>query len=72
MNAKEMIQELLNTYGIEQEDIKTTADFYNDDSQGIWFTKRFHPLIEEAITWKLESHGWELEPYDSETMHAYN
>ena len=43
-------------------------DFCFDDG----FTKRFHPILEEAITYKLASHGWSLEPYDAGTMHAYN
>tara|TARA_R110000822_G_scaffold271916_2_gene394466 strand:- start:294 stop:530 length:237 start_codon:yes stop_codon:yes gene_type:complete len=70
--AETMIKRLNQILGVKDGDIKTTAEFYDDESQnGIWFTKRFHPLLEEAITWKLHSHGWSLEPYDSGTMHAY-
>jgi len=70
--AETMIKRLNKILGVKDGDIKTTAEFYDDASQnGIWFTKRFHPLLEEAITWKLHAHGWSLEPYDSGTMHAY-
>ena len=71
--AETMIKKLNKIHGVKDGDIRTTKEFYDDKNEnGIWFTKRFHPLLEEAITYKLALHGWNLEPYDAGTMHAYN
>ena len=73
--AETMIKKLTSNngglYGVQIDHLKTTAEFFDDDSNGIWFTRSYHPALEEAIEIFLNRYGWGIEPYDAGTNHAY-
>lgn len=74
--AKGMMNKLTSNnggvYGVQIDHLKTTAEFYEEKSEnGIWFTRSYHPILEEAIEEFLNRHGWGIQPYDSGTNHAY-
>ena len=69
--AKTMIKKLASIEGVKESHFGTTAQFFDDDSNGIWFKASYSPILEDAIEEFLEEYGWFIEPYDSGTLHAY-
>ena len=73
--AETMIKKLTSNngglYGVQIDHLKTTAEFFDDDSNGIWFKASFFPFLEAEIETLLDNNGWFIEPYDSGTLHAY-
>ena len=73
--AETMIKKLTSNnggvYGVRESHLGTTAQFFDDDSNGIWFKASYSPILEDAIEEFLEEYGWFIEPYDSGTLHAY-
>ena len=73
--AETMIKKLTSNnggvYGVRESHLGTTAQFFDDDSNGIWFKAYFNPFVEAEISDLLDDCGWFIEPYDSGTLHAY-
>ena len=69
--AKTMIKKLAFIEGVKESHFGTTAQFFDDDSNGIWFKAYFNPFVEAEISDLLDDCGWFIEPYDSGTLHAY-
>ena len=69
--AKTMIKKLASIEGVKESHFGTTAQFFDDDSNGIWFKAYFNPFVEAEISNLLDDCGWFIEPYDSGTLHAY-